>query len=320
MAYPIGHCRVLASLSSRSFQTRCVCTYTVGAMYNTTGILSKDVRSPHTSVGQYLREQFPNVKPLREEYKSLAHDLVVDSKGAHAGNIGTAFDAIVKLTLNPDETPPSALMRFLGDLNYHQVVNELANIVGHSDDRELVGRAAWGLALCVIAYRAGPAAPQIPNLVYSGDFTVDTMLEQADDAAVEELAKLKTVADKHLFPEIANSFVLEPSFDYSAQINAEADLITEGLLLDIKTSLATKNTAGARPDTLKSTDIYQLLGYVLFDYSNKHNINRIGLYSARYGTLVTWPLEHVLNLASGRDFSVQAGRQDIRNILQKDAS
>lgn len=146
------------------------------------------------------------------------------------------------------------------------------------------------------------------------------MLEQAENAAVEELTQLKEVADKHLFPAVTDSFVLEASFDYSAQINAEADLITEGLLLDIKTSLATKNKAGARPDTLKNTDIYQLLGYALFDDSNKYNIERLGLYSARYGTLVKWPLEHILALASGRDFSLQTGRQDIRNLLHKDAS
>src|SRR5699024_9150553 len=145
----------LLVLNSFSFRgalnvvSSCVCAYIVWVMYKTTGTLSKDVRSPHTSVGHYLREQFPNanVRPLQKEYKSLANDLVVDSMGANPGNVGTAVDVIVKLTLNPDETPRSALMRFLLDLDYREVVNELANIVGHSDDSELVSRAAWGLAL-----------------------------------------------------------------------------------------------------------------------------------------------------------------------------
>lgn len=160
-------------------------------MYNTTGFLSKDVTDPKTSIGQYVRTNFPNMKPLQAEYKALAGDLVIDSMGAIASNVGTAVDLIVRLVLEPHETPMSALILYPFNTAYHEVVNELASLVGRPGDRELAARAAWALALCVSAHRAGAAwAPLVPDLVHSGDFAVDTMLEQADDAAVAELGRV----------------------------------------------------------------------------------------------------------------------------------
>ncbi|GAA5227017.1 hypothetical protein [Paeniglutamicibacter antarcticus] len=293
-------------------------------MYNTTGRLSKDVKDPKTSIGQYVRLNFPNMKPLRAEYKAHAGDLIVDSMGANAGNVGTAFDLIVRLILEPDETPMSALFLYRFNETYRQVVIELARVVSKSGDRELAARAAWGLAHCVNAYRAGPAlAPLVPDLVESGSFTVDVMLEQADDAAIAELVALRDLAEDRLLAKLAGPFSLGPTFDLSEpgpaqRIGAEADLVAGGLLIDIKTNLAPKNKTGIRPDVLKTDDVYQLLAYALLDYSNQYNIDRLGIYSARYGTLAEWPLGRVTSLLSGRDFDFPAARQEVWDIMQQD--
>lgn len=295
-------------------------------MYNTTGFLSKDVTDPKTSIGQYVRTNFPNMKPLQAEYKALAGDLVIDSLGANASNVGTAVDLIVRLILEPDETPMSALILYPFNATYHQVVHELASLVGRSGDRELAARAAWALALCVSAHRAGAAwAPLVPDLVHSGDFTVDTMLEQADDAAVAELVALRELSEERLIPNLIGPFSLGPTFDLSKlgptrRIAAEADLIADGLLIDIKTTLAPKNKAGLRPDVLKPNNVYQLLAYALLDYSNQYNIDRLGIFSARYGTLTEWPLERVISLMSGRKFDFPAARQEVWDIMQQDAA
>ncbi|WP_248761299.1 hypothetical protein [Pseudarthrobacter sp. SSS035] len=295
-------------------------------MYNTTGLLSKDVKDPKTSIGRYLRTNFPNAKPLQTEYKAHSGDLVIDSLGANASNVGTAVDLIVRLVLEPDETPMSALILYPFNDTYHHVVNELASLVGHSDDRELAARSAWALALCVSAYRAGAAwAPLVPDLVHSGDFTVDTMLEQADNAAVAELVALRELSEERLIPSLTGPFSLGPTFDLSKlgptqRIAAEADLIVGGLLIDIKTTLAPKNKAGLRPDALKADSVYQLLGYALLDYSNQYNIDRIGIFSARYGTLTEWPLDRVTSLMSGRKFDFPAARQEVWEMMQQDAA
>lgn len=293
-------------------------------MYNTTGTLSKDVKDPKTSIGQYLRVNFPNMKPLQAEYKALAGSLVIDSMGANAGTVGTALDLIIRLIIDPDETPMSAFILYPFNDGYHQVVNELAGIAGRSGDQEEAARAAWALALCVNAYLAGPAwAPLVPDLVTGGRFTADTMLKQADGIAVAELLALKKLAKERLITKLAGPFSLGPTFDLSKlgpdqRIGAEADLIAGEMLLDIKTILAPKNKAGLRPDVLKPDNVYQLLGYALLDYSNQYNIERLGIYSARYGTLTEWPLERVTSLLSGRKFDFPAARQEVWDIMQQD--
>jgi hypothetical protein len=295
-------------------------------MYITTGLLSKDVKDPKTSIGRYLRTNFPNVKPLQAEYKTLAGDLVVDSLGANAANVGTAIDLIVRLILEPDATPESALAIFPFNATYHEVVNELAALAGEPSDSEIAARAAWALALCVSAYRAGAAwAPLIPEMVQSNDFTVDTMLEQADDAAIAELVALKKLAEERLIPKLTGPLSLGPTFDLSKRgpaqrIAGEADLIAGGLLVDVKTTLAPKNSAGLRPDVLKADNLYQLLGYALLDYSNQYDIQRVGIFSARYGALTEWPLERVTSVMSGRGVDFPAARQEVWDMMQQEVA
>lgn len=293
-------------------------------MYKTTGTLSKDVKDPKTSIGQYLRAAFPNMKPLQTEYKELAGGLVVDSMGANAGTVGTAFDLVIRLMIEPDVTPKSTLALYPFNTTYHQVVNDLACIAGRSDDEELATRAVWALALCVNAYRAGPAwAPLVPDLVDGGSFFVDKMLEQADDNAVAELLALKKLSELRLIPKLAGPFSLGPTFELSKpgasqRIGAEADLVAGGLLLDIKTILAPKNKAGLRPDVLKPDSVYQLLGYALLDYSNQYNIEQLGIYSARYGSLMEWPLERATSLLSGGKFDLSVARQEVWDLMQQE--
>ena len=63
---------------------------------------------------------------------------------------------------------------------------------------------------------------------------------------------------------------------------------------------------------LKADNVYQLLGYALLNYSNQYNIDRLGVYSARYGKLTEWPLERVTSLMSGGKLDFPAARQEVR--------
>jgi hypothetical protein len=56
------------------------------------------------------------------------------------------------------------------------------------------------------------------------------------------------------------------------------------------------------------------------DYSNQHNIDRLGIFSARYGTLTEWPLNRVTSLMSGGTFDFPAARQEVWDMMQEDAA
>ena len=84
------------------------------------------------------------------------------------------------------------------------------------------------------------------------------------------------------------SHVLNPTFDGSIDVGgADADLIVDGLLIDIK---ATKRSS------IELDWLRQLLGYVLLDYSDQYGIGSIGLYLARQGILVQWNLDEVVEV------------------------
>ena len=68
---------------------------------------------------------------------------------------------------------------------------------------------------------------------------------------------------------------------------ADADMIIGDLLLEVKAS------ANA---TIKREDFYQIIGYVLLDCHDAYQIERVGLYLARFGHLVTWPMPECLEL------------------------
>ena len=61
-------------------------------------------------------------------------------------------------------------------------------------------------------------------------------------------------------------------------------MIIGDLLLEVKAS------ANA---TIKREDFYQIIGYVLLDCHDAYQIERVGLYLARFGHLVTWTIPQV---------------------------
>lgn len=73
--------------------------------------------------------------------------------------------------------------------------------------------------------------PRGPDLVTSGNFSADMMLEQADDAAaVAELLALKRHSDERHIVERSGPFSLGPTVDLSnpgaaQSVGAEAELV-----------------------------------------------------------------------------------------------
>ena len=292
-------------------------------MYRTRGTFSQDLKDANTTLGGYLRSTFPNLKPIQADYKARASVLAVDGAGASPTMIGTAVDLIPRLIAEPDKLPDSAAQLFPFNDGYHE---ELAGLVelANDVDREKQARAAWGLALCVSAFRAGAAiAPRIPDLVRSREFSASLMMTEAPREAVSELMALRELIEVRLMQRLAPETVFGPLFDLSKpgdgqRIAAEADLISGGMLIDVKSNLAPKTKAGDRPDVLKPEHILQLLGYALLDHSDTYEITRVAIYSARYGSLTDWPLDHAAEIAAGRPVDFAAERQRVWDLMQED--
>jgi hypothetical protein len=90
---------------------------------------------------------------------------------------------------------------------------------------------------------------------------------------------------------------------------ADADLVVDGCLIDIKTSISSQ---------VKAEYLYQLAGYLLLDYDDLLHLNTLGIYMARQGLLFTWPVAEFLHQLTGDDRATLASlRQTFRVICQQ---
>lgn len=132
---------------------------------------------------------------------------------------------------------------------------------------------------------------------------LDDMLDGVPHAAVANMLELLRHAAKSELGELrakARAAVPGPCFAGSVDVNgADADLIVDDLLLEIKTH---RNPANHLRESLR-----QLLGYMLLDYDDSHRIRRVGLYYTRHAHLSRWDAEDLI-----RALGAESGLAELR--------
>lgn len=229
--------------------------------------------------------------------------------------------------LRPLHVPGFAAAAFLGNPARLEVVSSVVQVAqkvsagGLSDasDKELLARACWALALCTEVYRVGlMLGSPLRLLLRGGSFVSEEVVALAPPDALRQMAELDAVARERFYPTVgqAKRVDLGPTFACSELCAADADLIADGVLIDLKTHLGPKNPrTGVRSDSMRLLDLYQLVAYALFDTTDEFKIQAIGGYSARYGNLITWPLGESLNTMSGTSVDVAEERRTIWRLL-----
>ncbi len=131
------------------------------------------------------------------------------------------------------------------------------------------------------------------SLERAGEPTMDDLLAMGKEMGVEaELARLSHAFYDTLGSLIESPAVLNPVFAGSGDVGgADADLILDGCLLEIKTSVGKERLTRER--------LYQLIGYVLLDYNDEHCIRDLGIYFTRHAALLGWSLEQFVMLLGG---------------------
>ncbi|MBA8806358.1 hypothetical protein [Promicromonospora sukumoe] len=283
--------------------------------------LTRAVKDKSSPLRRHLDARYPNTRPVQTDYRAGAGDILVDGGTAASGTVGAAFDFAIRFALNPGYDPKPATRMFAGDaVAYAAVLGvvELAATAPPSSDDFL--RAAWAVALCTEVFRTGRLMPGSPlvGLVEQERFTTEGLVGLATEDALAELRTLREVAYVHLHPRIedAKTMAIGPSFKASALCSADADLIYDGTLLELKSHLGTKNArTGTRADTLDLADLYQLIAYAMFDRDDAYGIHTVGVYSARYGHFVSWPLRDTLDTMAGTTIDLQAERGTVWRLL-----
>ncbi|MEO3930679.1 hypothetical protein ABGB07_43550 [Micromonosporaceae bacterium B7E4] len=162
-------------------------------------------------------------------------------------------------------------------------------------------RVCYALALLVEMHR-GHYVDGSRLMTLRPDARAADLLALANGDEVADLIAMRDLALERLLPALpAGPATTGMSFDGSADLGADADLIVGGALVDFKSSQGGKPRAdGSRAAVLARSDLDQLLGYALMDYSDTFALHTVAIYAIRFGYYAAWPLTDLCVQMAGR--------------------
>lgn len=260
---------------------------------------------------EYLRTRFPNTLELRRAARENFGTLKVEPSGREPGTLGAAFDMLTSIVVSPESRhldPSPSLMWTPRHASVTRMALDIATNPHHLTARtDEFYIAVWTLGLLgnsirsIRAHLLNPTT-EIIRAAGSADSALKSILALAPDVCLAELRQLDAVATKTLFPQLPVDTVFHPYLTVDS-IRAEADLIADGLLIDLKSARGDVRATGT---TLlpKATDLYQILVYALLcnvEYVEEYGrVDRVGIYAARYGELIEWPLQEFADRLAGK--------------------
>lgn len=207
-----------------------------------------------------------------------------------------APDAFLALR-GPPPAESSPVVALLADFaaSLDNTVSALDPIGGLIDDvdEQLLCRYCYVLGLFEELFRAGPRI-RSPLYELADGSTVDDLLALPPQIWIDDLCALSRAFAGQYSKLASGRVVLNPTFAGSTEIGgADADLIVDGCLLDVKTTVDPKFT--------RTRVLYQLLGYALLDYDDRYGIDAVGVYLSRQSLLLRWPLVRLWQTLLERD-------------------
>jgi hypothetical protein len=178
----------------------------------------------------------------------------------------------------------------------------------NEDEEYLLGRYCLVLSLFEQVFRSGiQRGPLFQPVVRQ---SVEALLALPQDHWLDDLSQLFRLFYERYYHMLVLPHLLNPTFAGSHDVGgADADLVIDGCLIDIKTSISSQ---------VKAEYLYQLAGYLLLDYDNLLQLQTLGIYMARQGLLVTWPVAEFLHQLTGDDrVTLTSLRQTFRGICQQ---
>jgi hypothetical protein len=285
-----------------------------------TGYLS----SKPNVIAQFFSDAFPQIQSITRpaNAKLRAVTTIRPNLALHYPTIGTALD--YRLRYYFGFTPPQDLVAWKGasgletrtdtTVPVKQFFDEFTSQVERLEpwenrlteaEENLLCRYCVVLALFEQIYR-GPIHDS-PLTTRTFD-SVEGLLAISERHWIDDLRTLSWLFSDNYgdLTQHAELAILNPDFDGSADIGgADGDLIVDHCLIDIKCSVN---------PIIRSEFIYQLIGYALLDYSNRYGLESVGVYMARQGQLMSWPLDQLIRQASGNE---QIDMEDLRTDFRK---
>lgn len=296
--------------------------------------LTNEVRNPKSPVARWLRSTFPHHHDVQADYReAIGPARVLPSSAVAPGTQGAAIDWWLRFLIDPAPSVGLAaaglrsrrvpcrragieLLRDLGAVEENTLGPiDPASLADRSD--EWWARVSYALALLVELYRA-PLVDGSRLMRLGPDSRAADLLALANADEVADLIAMRDLAVERLLPALPPGPVATGStFDGSADLNADADLIVGGVLVDFKASQGGRPRAdGSRAAALARADLDQLLGYVLLDYSDAFALHTVAVYAVRFGHYTSWPLAQLCAHLAGHPVDLAVLRQEFVHVAR----
>lgn len=285
-------------------------------------------------MARWLRSTFPHHHDMQADYRAAVGPVrVVPSPAVSLGTQGAAVDWWLRFLIDP---APSVSLAAAGLRTRwapcRRAGLELLHVLGAVDETGRAGpvsparfadrpgewwaRVSYALALLVELHRT-PAVQGSRLMRLDQDSRSADLLALANADEVADLIAMRDLAIEELLPKLPTGPVATGStFDGSADLNADADLIVDGVLVDFKSSQGRTRSDGSRAAGLTRAEIDQLLGYVLLDYSDDFALHSVAIYAARYGHFMAWSLVDLCAELAGHPVDLAALRKEFAQLVQ----
>ena len=157
-------------------------------------------------------------------------------------------------------------------------------------------------------YLAGPLRE------FHGDLN-DLAIALVDEPTLTDVCTLgRCVVEDHLSIRDAAELHIGPTFAQSGRLGgADADLIYDGTLLDLKSTSTSR--------VLGRIELWQLLGYLFADTDDAYRVRRVGFGALRRRRSIFWPSQELIDLLAGRPSPpVEHWRGGFAGLLESRAS
>lgn len=290
--------------------------------------LTSQLSDKNSQVSQFMRSRFPNTlaflkiprKQVRESPIQLRPDIPEGASPYPYSAIGMAIDYRIRYYF--EVTPNEELIAYRGFRRFdsRRITNFFEKLEGLISSLKPVGnrlsahqeddlnRYCFLLALLEDTVRP---APQHESPLYASSYgSTEELLDIAEPHVLSDMRELSWAFYDNYSHLLSRPHTLNPTFEGSRDVGgADADLIVDGTLMEMKTSSKSE---------IKTEALLQLLGYVLLDYSDKYGLDAIALYMARQGLYLRWDLEEALRgLCGEHPPTLEDLRAEFKEMLQR---
>jgi hypothetical protein len=311
--------------------------------------LTTQLKQPDSPMSRFLREYLPNVAPVAANYRAQLADAKTvrpDTNGrydwaavGHAveyrlltgigyrpeyepipGTGAPKLPGVVRAAsygvgaaLRQAEITDNDIWRTVAGLGLG-LADQMPEVAGPvpetlTEDEDHLVRVLYVQSWFESLFRSGRLNPAL-----SESFTDAELLARVPDSAVRDVWEVAYASWPvwRAFRGVPQGSVhYNPVMPPSLGIPADGDVVVDGLLVDVKTTI--------HPNKIGTSEIYQLAGYLMMDTQDRYGMNACGLAMSRQGVMVQWDVDQFLGLLSNGRYgvgSLPALRESLSSYLE----